>query len=171
MELSKKERLILYNQYEILKHLNPKNKESYENDQRILSKGYKYDYDNLVSFIDDEVSEDVSSFVYNVLQMYRSISDSYYSLSEEEKAQYEKLDTEFKGFDATKETCYYEYACFLLRDLREYEESYQNGKIDTDSHKCMVDVYKRMINRWNTSVLGKYGKLTLENIEYIIYGD
>ncbi|HBI91490.1 MAG TPA: hypothetical protein DDY58_03100, partial [Terrisporobacter glycolicus] len=45
MELTKKERLILYNQYEILKSLNPDEKEYYEIDQEILINGFKYNYD------------------------------------------------------------------------------------------------------------------------------
>ena len=49
MELTKKERLILYNQYEILKKLDPDGEENYKIDQEILINGFKANYDDLAS--------------------------------------------------------------------------------------------------------------------------
>ena len=85
MELTKKERLILYNQYEILKKLDPDGEENYKIDQEILINGFKANYDDLASGFMDETSVEVSEFVIDVLQMYRTLNNSYRELNEEEK--------------------------------------------------------------------------------------
>lgn len=118
MELSKKERLILFNQYEILKHLNPDEQEGYEINQKILQDGFVYDYNRLDSFLSEETPVDVSEFVYEVLQMYRCIRDSYYSYNEKDKKEFNKLDPKFRGFDGNEEPEYYIYACFLLEKIK-----------------------------------------------------
>lgn len=168
MDLDIKERLMLYNQYEILKHLDPEEKEMYEINQKILSNGYKYDYDEMTDFLDEEIPIEVSEFVYDVLQMYRCINDSYNNLTKEEKEEFKKLNTKFGGFDGNEEPKYYWYACFLLEDLGKFEESYNNGKIETNSHRNMLNKYSRMISRWEEVRKGRYDSLTLEQIKYII---
>ena len=45
MELSKKDRIILFNQYEILKRLDTDNAEQYEIYQDILAQGFEYNYE------------------------------------------------------------------------------------------------------------------------------
>lgn len=168
MELSKKERLILCNQYEILKQLNPDEAEYYEVKQEVVLNGFKYNYDSLIENFDDEVPTDISEFVYDVLQMYRCINHSYHSLLDEDKKEYDKLRTTFEGFDGNEEPKYYWYACFLLEKLKLYEESYQNGKIETNSHCNKIDRYEGMLNRWKEVRAGKYDTLTFENIRYIV---
>ncbi|EHN15495.1 YfbU family protein [Clostridium sporogenes] len=167
MELSKKDRLILYNQYEILKHIDSEEKERYEINQKILRNGYKYDYDELIDFLDEETPIEVSKFVYDVLQMYHCINNSYYDLTEEEKKGFEKLNIKFGGFDGNEEPKYYWYACFLLEDLGKFEESYNNGKIEINSHRNMLNKYSRMISRWEEVRGSRYDSLTLKQIKYI----
>lgn len=168
MDLTKKERLILFNQYEILKHLDPAEKEMYEINQKILSSGYKFDYDEIIGFLEDETSEEISKFVYDVLQMYRCINDSYNDLSEEEREEFKKLNTKFGGFDGNEEYRYYSYACFLLEDLGKFEESYDGGKISINSHRNMLNKYNRMISKWKEVSENRYDSLTLDQIKYIL---
>lgn len=167
MELTEKERLILYNQYEILKHLEPHEKEMYEINQKILRGGYKYDYNELIDFLDDEMPEQVSEFVYDVLQMYRCINDSYDDLTEEEKEEFKKLRTKFGGFDGNEESKYYWYACFVLKDLGRFEEIYNDGKIEINSHRNMLNRYSKMISKWEEVRKDRYSSLTLDHIKYI----
>ncbi|EES50529.1 YfbU family protein [Clostridium cagae] len=167
MELNKIQRLILYNQYQILKHLEPEEKETYEISQKILHNGFKYDYDELTSFFNEEIPEEISEFVYDVLQMYRCINDSYGDLSNEEKEGFKKLNTTFGGFDGNEEPKYYSYACFLLEDLEKFEESYNNGKISPNSHRNMLKKYEKMLSKWEEVRNGRYDSLTLEQIKYI----
>lgn len=168
MELSKKERLILFNQYEILKKINPDEEKYYEINQEILQNGFAYDYNELASFIYDETPCSVSKFVYEVLQMYRCIRDSYNKYDAKDKKEFEKLDPKFQGFDGNEEPEYYSYACFVLEKLGKYEESYEDGKIEINSHCNMVEEYKEMISRWKEVRIGKYDSLTIEQIKYII---
>lgn len=168
MDLDIKKRLILYNQYEILKHIDPEEKKTYEIKQKILRNGYKYDYDELTGFLEEETSIEVSKFVYDVLQMYRCIDNSYNDLTKEEKEEFKKLNTKFGGFDGNEEPKYYWYACFLLEDLGKFEESYDNGKIETNSHRNMLSEYSSMISRWKEVTKSRYDSLTLKQIKYII---
>ena len=63
MDLSKKERLILFNQYEILKELKKDDiiaVREYEKNQDILLDGYHYDYENLVSHMSEDIPDSIS---------------------------------------------------------------------------------------------------------------
>ena len=51
MEVSKKERLVLFNQYEILKCLNPDDTDYYRKNQAILEYGSPKDIESLFDFI------------------------------------------------------------------------------------------------------------------------
>lgn len=168
MDLSKKERLVLFNQYEILKRLNPEEASDYDAKQDIVFNGYKYDYDSLIENFEDDMPEYISQIVIDVLQMYRCISNSYYDLSEEEKEAYKKLNTTFQGFDGNEETDYYMYACFLLEKQHLFPESYQDGKIETNSHWNKLEEYKIMLEKWEKVRASKYDSLSLEDIKYIV---
>ena len=63
MELSKKDRIILFNQYEILKRLDTDNAEQYEIYQDILAQGFEYNYEEIGPAL-CEVPYSVSEKVY-----------------------------------------------------------------------------------------------------------
>lgn len=118
MELTKKDRLVLYNQYEILKLLNSDDEymvKQYEINQEILLNGYKRNYNDLIEWMMDDTPEEVSKFVWDVLQLYRTLYTSYKILSAEEKEQIDVNDIRYAGFDGNKETGYYTYANFILK--------------------------------------------------------
>lgn len=167
MELTKKERLILHNQYEILMHLDPQEKERYKINQKIVYSGFKYDYNELIDFLDEETPIQVSEFVWDVLQMYRTLSDSYGELSPEEKQQIDERDITYDGFDGNEEGKYYTYANFVLKDLGRYEEIYNGGKGRLNSHSNRVSKYKKMVSIWKEVSENEYSYLTLEHIKYI----
>ena len=168
MELTKKERLILYNQYEILKKLDPHGEENYKIDQEILINGFKANYDDLASGFMDETSVEVSEFVIDVLQMYRTLNNSYRELNEEEKNEINLYDISFKGFDGNEEIDYYMYANFYLEDLGRFDELKESEHYAIDSHRNMVNRYRRMLSLWEEVRTSKYDLLTLRNIQYII---
>lgn len=168
MELTKKERLILYNQYEILKKLDPDGEDLYERDQEILINGYKINYPDLVCGFTDETPEDVSEFVIDVLQMYRTLNNSYDELNDEEKEQIRLYDISFKGFDGNEEIDYYKYADFYLNKLDRFGELKESEHFELNSHRNMLDNYMRMVSLWKEVKSGRYNNLTLENMLYII---
>lgn len=167
MELTKKDRLLLFNQLEILKHLNPDEADRYEVDQKIIANGYKYHYDELFEGFDDDLDIWVSEYVVDVLQMYRSLNNSYVDLSPEEKSQIDIKSLKFKGFDGNEEGAYYSYASFLLKDYNSYGEIYDNGKVELNSHRNMIRRYNRMLEIWK-SFNDRYGDLTLDQIKEIV---
>lgn len=171
MELSKKERLILYNQYEILKLLNKNDKytvEKYELNQEILSNGYKYNYGDLVEWMFNDTPDNISEFVWDVFSMYRSLHNSYHELSSEYKDQVDLDDITYQGFDGNEESDYYSYANFILEDMKRFDEIYNNGIVELNSHSHKVPAYKKMLNTWSKIRNDKYSKLTLNQINEII---
>ena len=168
MELDIKDRLILYNQYEILKVLNSEESKEYELMQNIVVNGFKSNYEELITGFSNETPESISEFVFDVLQMYRELDDSLSELSAEEKEHVDKHDITYAGFDGNEEGSYYTYANFVLEDLGSYEEIYNNGKVELNSHRNMVNKYKRMVTTWKEIKSGRYDNLSFENIKKII---
>lgn len=168
MELSKKERLILYNQYEILKSLNPEEAEIYEVDQEILINGFRQNYNDLVDGFMEETPEEVSQFVIDVLQMYRSLNISYKELGKEDKKKIDLYDISFKGFDGNEETDYYMYADFYINKLGRFEELKESEHFDTNYHASTIEHYKKMLDLWKEVKEGRYDQLTLSNMLYIL---
>lgn len=171
MELSLKERLFLYNQYEILKLLNPDDeyeKKRYEECQKIVVEGYKYNYEDLTEGFEDDVSDEVCNFVWDVLQMYRTLNNSYYDLEQSEKDKINLYDITYKGFDGNEEGQYYSYSKFVLKDMGRYEEIYKDGKAELNSHHNVLNRYSKMLNKWQELNVSRYDNLTLEQIKYII---
>lgn len=167
MELTKKDRLLLFNQLEILKHLNPDEADRYSVEQKIITNGYKYHYDDLVECFDNDLDISISEYVFDVLQMYRSLNNSYAELSHEEKSQINVNDIKYQGFDSNEELAYYSYANFLLEDYDRYGEIYDDGKVELNSHRNMIRKYDRMLETWK-SFNDRYGNLTLDQIKEII---
>jgi uncharacterized protein YfbU (UPF0304 family) len=171
MELSKKDRLILYNQYEILKFLNSNDKhmtEQYELNQEILWNGFKHNYSDLVENMDNDIPDHVSEFVWDVLRMYRTLNNSYLKLSEEEKKEINVSDIRYQGFDGNEEGKHYSYANFILEKMKHYEEIYDNGHVELNSHANRVLLYQTMLEEWSNITDNKYQILTLKQIRKII---
>ena len=166
MLLSKQERLILFNQYEILKNINPDNEKEYKNYQEILSSGYTENYCNFTAIINEPTPKEVQKFVYKVLDMFRGLNDSYIQLSDADKSQIKFEDIIYQGFDGNEEGEYYMYANFLLESLGLYAESYTNSKHQLNSHCNKVSTYSKMIKLWDT-IADKFS-MDLENIKNLI---
>jgi len=171
MELTKKDRLILYNQYEILKLLNSNDEHTvkqYEVTQEILANGYKNNYNDLIEWMADDITEKVSKFVLDVLQLYRTLDTSYNALPEREKEQINVKDIRYAGFDGNEECDYYAYANFILKIKGWYEEIYNNGKYIENSHYNVVPRYTKMLETWEHIHESGYPDLSLEQIKEII---
>lgn len=168
MELTKKERLILYNQYEILKSINPQQVADYEVNQEILINGFKINYEDLIGGFEEETSEEISNFVIDVLQMYSVLNNSYDKLGDEGKEQIDLYKISFKGFDGNNEIDYYTYAEFYLNKLGRFEELRKSEYFQINSHRNILNKYRRMVDSWKEVKTGRYDNLTLENMLYII---
>ena len=79
------QRLNLLNQYKILRDLAKIRKDEYDiqyynNLVKIVAEGYERDYELLTEEIDEEFSKEDCDFVWDTLEMYRAIHDSYYKI-------------------------------------------------------------------------------------------
>ncbi|EDY84562.1 YfbU domain superfamily [Verrucomicrobiia bacterium DG1235] len=163
MKLDQKERLQLANQFKILAALYPDERSDYEKNVKILESGYEWHYDSFVEYYYDGLSTDECKFVVDVLDMHRSLKNSFYALKD--KGDLTPEDIRFSGFDGNHETELMAYAEFFVRDLGRFEEFMD---VDFNSHTASVGRYQEML-----SILEKHSKanrnnLSLEDIKEVI---
>ena len=138
--MTKLERLQLINQFKILNLLQPN--AGYEEKTLILEGGFINHYDELTTLIQDEISDDVSQFVINVLNMYRDLHFTSAKINDEKLTELVK----FEGFDGTTEFDYWSYADFLLLKINRFQELKKENKFaDIDSHYPTIDKYERQL--------------------------
>lgn len=143
MELNEKERLILYNQYEILKAVDPKYGDMYRKFQTILLRGYEAEYYQL--FENDETfTEEKSNEVYDILDMFAMLYRSYLQLND--KGNIKELDCMFGGFDGNEEAEYCQYARWLIEEDNRFSEF---ANVNMNSHCNRLPYYRTMLKRYN----------------------
>ena len=114
MDLTRKERLILWNQYSILEALYPEEAEHYEIRKTIVAAGYKTHYDSLYEHIDEhEFSEEGAHEVMDILSMFEALQDS--SAEVEEVKGIGSWLSRFPGFDGNDEGEQLGYLYFLVK--------------------------------------------------------
>lgn len=108
--LTMTERLILCNQFEILKKLYPENENNYETFIRILESGYTCLYSHISFFNMFEIEKDLNNDKYysliDILNMYRHINMSIENTKDEnvkELLQLHPFYFIFQGFDANND--------------------------------------------------------------------
>ncbi|MGL4993989.1 MAG: YfbU family protein [Bacteroidales bacterium] len=136
MKLTNKERLFLMNQYLILDKLYPDY--GYSRNISILKNGFSKEYSDLESHIYKEITEENCDFVYDVLEMYRSIYDS--------NAQFNIPNTRFPGFDGNNPDGCLNYATFLIDEKGLYEEHKNSNGYN--SHLSVNTKYRNMLAKW-----------------------
>ncbi len=143
------ERLILTNQFRILAHL--EGDDYYSNKAEIAERGYEGLYDDLFSFMHESVSEDICNETFEILTMFRVITNSIARLTPEEKSDIELNKLEFKGFDANNDQ-HYGFMMFLHENENRYKELKglplnSHTEITISSYRSMLIVYKTIDNR------------------------
>lgn len=167
MKLSTKERLILINQYEILKNLEPKeNKDRYDEIIAILTWGYKIFYDSTFN-IPEEMSEIESKLVLDILSFYR-IVESYKDKNKKDKNIIGHRYGYFNGFDGNEEAQYLGFVHFLIHTQGKFTENkiYEKKNDNFNSHYPEKSKYQNMIKKWEE--LGKKWDLSKSEILLIL---
>ncbi|MCR6850166.1 YfbU family protein [Bacillus sp. IBL03825] len=167
MQLTKKERLALVNQYLILEKLYPNEEEYYKTMRIALEKGYTKHYSENIRFIEDELSEHQCEEVIEVLKMHRALNWSYDNL--EDKEDVEKDDLKFDGFDLNDEheAKYADYAKYYMHDLNFYVDVRAENDYETyNSHRSMLSKYRRMLSVWRG--IENPNELTIQEIKDIL---
>lgn len=158
--LSWAERLVLWNQYEILKTLQPTERKSYEERQEILECGYEQFYGDLhLGLGMDTVSPSETREVQDILEMYRALHGSC------EKIDYKPTGfcAKFAGFDGNHEHPQFGIAQFLRRTRGLWSEF---SDAPDNSHMPTLPKYRLMIDRWQR--LGRKHELSKSEIDEII---
>ena len=166
IELSKKDRLFLSNQLEILKNqhliLRKLNEQEaslvdisyYDNLIKALREGYELHYGDAFEDIYDGLSYDDCRFVLDILEMYRGITYSFLALERANKLdRLTKEQIKFDGFDLNTETKYFSYAKYFLIDFGRYREirDIVGPYYDFNSHTSLtLPKYKRQLDIWKS---------------------
>lgn len=158
MELSKKERLLLINQYKILAALEKDEASHYNELIQILENGYSIFYSMIDSWVSGDMSEEDSRFVLDILDLYRAIEGV------KRKSQSDELNSHnysiFMGFDGNNETECMAFARFLVQVQGKFreQEKYLRNNDNMNSHMPMIPKYMKMLEEsknydiWNMSV-------------------
>ncbi len=153
-------RLILWNQYEILKKVNPEQKSDFEKYQEILSGGYTQYYSEFNGHFSEEASKEQQDEVHDILNMFRALNTAKRRGWVPSKPE----DTTFEGFDANNDYPHSGLLRFLLDHLGRFDELKDTPR---NSHsQGSLPGYRRMVLEWKKS--GDRFKLTDEQAERII---
>lgn len=159
LTLDLKDRMILVNQFRILEKVDPDNADGYRRAIEILENGYELDYGSIDGLLNREtVSVAVCREVYDILDMYRRLVDSYAKL--DDKTGIEEREVKFPGFDGNNEGEHLSYGRFL-NSQGKYEES-----LVINSHTLMIHAYRRMITAFEP--LKSKGALTKADIQEVL---
>ena len=168
MDLELKDRLILYNQYEILKRLDADKKEEYELNQIILFNGYKNYYDNILKGMIEDIDTKIMDSVENTLHLYNALISSYKNLPKCEQNKINEEDIAFKGYDFESEYKYYQYAYFLIYKSYKYENLKNIRGFNIKSNSPKLKVYKDILLKIEEVKDGSHDKFSLDSILQII---
>ncbi|MCA9623146.1 MAG: YfbU family protein [Myxococcales bacterium] len=164
MNLTKLERRLLINQFEILKKL--EDTDEYDRLITILEEGYSSLYRDVLINLWDELPEADCNFVFEVLLMYRALEDYYEDKGDEELKK--NPSAKFSGFDGNNETHLMSFAQFLISQPGHWD-FLKDRAAKTDrfnSHMPRVPVYERMLEVWEKS--GDKLRLTAEEAKAVV---
>jgi uncharacterized protein YfbU (UPF0304 family) len=166
MELSKKDRVFLINQYEILKRLDGEN--SYYTELiEILKHGYEIFYNEIDRGVSDDMPLEKCEFVLDLLNIYGYV-EGYKASHPDDKDINDHLSSYFHGFDGNTEAEYLTFTRFLIHKQGKFPEQlkYKQKTDDFNSHVSVLDRYNKMIEKWKK--MGKVHIITKENLLEIL---
>lgn len=169
MNLLKKDRVILINQYKILAALDRSQESYYRELIEILEHGYSIFYSMIDEWISDDVTEADGRLVLNILDLYRAIEDVK-RVTKDERLLEHPFGV-FPGFDGNNESEYLGFSRFLVERQGKFQEQEQyfqrNDRMN--SHIPMVEKYHRMLDERKTIASGfANAKLTVEQVLIVL---
>jgi uncharacterized protein len=148
MNLSMRERLLLCNQYEILKNAYPNNEAEYNNKIEVLKKGFEIEYYQLFEDLDSDILNTQScKEVKDILTMFSVLNGNFERLGNAKEIDKNKIT--FKGFGGNDEGKQFEYVAYLVK--KGFYNDILNEENDYNSHFPMLTSYRRMLDEWNNS--------------------
>lgn len=178
MEFTKKERLFLIKQNEILKNqlkimdgLNLNNSkdildyslESLNIENDVLKNGFSHTNYLFSDYIVGEMSVDECKEILDILNMYRELKSSYGQLDPDDKKEIDK--PEFFGFDQNTESIQLNFLKFQINILDHYDDLKMN---EYNSHTSMLTTYRKQLSEWKKLGGVKKRNFTKEEIKKIL---
>jgi uncharacterized protein YfbU (UPF0304 family) len=158
-QLSKKDRLLLINQYKILAALNKDEESHYLELIEVLESGYSIFYFLVDQWVSNDMPEDDGRLVLGILDLYRAIEDVKRSTQDKKLLEHDYAF--FRGFDGNNETEHMGFCRFLIEKQGKFQEQkpYLLKNDNLNSHCQMIDKYRRMLDAaktidiWNMSAM------------------
>ncbi len=167
MQLEKIDRVLLINQYKILKKLDSESGVNYDELIEILQYGYEIFYSIVDEWIGEGMSKEKGKFVLDILGIYRMVEDYKKQNPQDEEILNHRWGY-FKGFDGNEESEYFAFTLFLIETQKKFLEQlpYKTRNDNFNSHFPVVDKYQKMVSAWKS--LGRGFRLSKEQILEIL---
>lgn len=148
MQFDKKDRLVLINQYQILKQLDSSQADHYDQLIEVLQNGYAVFYPMLDEPLAQELSAYEGRLVLDILAFYRVVEDHKTRHPDGEVAQH--WLARFQGFNADAEPGHLRLTRFLIETRGEFPEQ-QPYADETDRFTSpwhMAKPYRKIVDAW-----------------------
>lgn len=145
MKLTKKERVLLANQYRILAALDSDSSSHYKELIEIVENGYEVFYSMIDEWFGEEMPESQGRFVLEILDLYRAIEVVKRRTKDSQLLAHNF--SIFPGFDGNNETSEMAFCRFLIVRQGKFEEQkqYLSQNDNLNSHMPMVEKYRAML--------------------------
>ncbi len=144
-QLTKKDRLMLINQYKILAALDKDEESHYFELIEVLENGYSIFYSMVDEWVADDMPVEDGRFVLDILDLYRAIEDVKRSTKDERILS--NNYSFFRGFDGNNETEHMGFCRFLIEMQGKFQgqKPYLLKNDNLNSHIPMIDKYSRLL--------------------------
>ncbi len=164
MNLSRTERWVLAQQYQILEALYPGSAGDFRSSREVLERGYELEYEWICEHIYADLhamSADECQEVLDIMDMFSFLKRGVEAVAQD--SDLTGKDVAFPGFDGNNETKQLGYS-HHLRSEGKFAELEEGD--DLNSHLPVLEQYRRMLPAWNASE--DPHSLTLDDIRRII---
>ena len=156
MVFSFAERLMLFNQYEILKKLDPQKSSLYARHQEVVEMGFESLYEDL-GISTTTLSKEEAQEMDDILALFRAIKASSGAASNMPGK------TEFVGFGSGQPDERFAYADFLSNILK-FPQEVSNSP--DNRPELQLEKYRTMLKRWDE--IGRKRELSADQIEHLV---
>ncbi|WP_310075765.1 YfbU family protein [Phyllobacterium sp. 1468] len=157
MVFSFAERLMLFNQYEILKKLDPQKSSLYTRHQEVVEKGFESLYEDL-GISKTTLSKEEAQEMDDILALFRAIRASSGGAVSNMPGK-----MEFVGFGSGQPDERFAYANFLSNILK-FPQEVSNSP--DNRPELQLEKYRTMLKRWDE--IGRKRELSADQIEHLV---
>lgn len=167
MKMSDAERLTLIRLHEVLALLKPKEAKEHDLAIQVLRDGYHEDlYEQMTgTYLSEAFSDADQKLIYDVLDLYAGLNQSYHKLSKADKKHVDKSQLRFPGFDQASEHAQLRFIKFVIKKQHKWPEL--DHKSDFNSDRPMLAIYKVQL-RESRKIKSELGQYTADQINGLL---